>query len=423
MQVVRLSSTDELLRLRDAWNALAGGVPFRAWEWCYPWWWHYCPDSALLTLALRDKGGVLRALVPWHLQTSPARGRVVRFFGSGETCADYQTILVRPADAAETAVSLAEWLTIHARDWDLLEWDNVEADDPALSLLADELSARGHVVRREPALNCWRLTFPESWEAYESRLSKSHRKQMRRHESRLFDTGRAVLHTVGASDTPSITEQFDRAYSILVELHQKHWQHRQAAGVFASRRFLEFHRDAARKLLSAGRLRLHWLELDGLPIAAEYHLTGDGVVYAYQSGVDPDCLDVEPGALVTLATIKLAFRDGFRAIDFLRGDEPYKAHWRARPRPCVSVRVVCKRPAARVRNRAWESARSLKRWWAGTAPRPASAPLHEPSPEPAAPIAPAPSVVPSVVSPPVITPPLVAPDSSPFLSDFIPTGP
>jgi CelD/BcsL family acetyltransferase involved in cellulose biosynthesis len=426
MQVVRLTGTDELLPLRADWNALAGGVPFRAWEWCYPWWWHYCANSRLWVLCVRDERGGLRALVPWHVQVSPARGRVVRFFGSGEACADYQTVLVRPGDAAAVAHSLADWLTGHARDWDLLEWDNVEADDPALGLLANELAARGHIVRRERALACWRLAFPESWEAYEARLSKSHRKQARRHESRLLDTGRAVLHTVGPGDAGPLTEQFDHAYSILVDLHQKRWKRRLAPGAFASRRFLQFHRDAARKFLSAGRLRLHWLELDGRPVAAEYHLAGEGVVYAYQSGVDPECLGEEPGALATLATIKLALRDGFRAIDFLRGDEPYKAHWRALPRPCVSVRVVCKRPAARVRNRAWEGARSLKRWWTGTARRPATAPGHEPTRPPAAPFAPAPDApphLPGPVEPPAPAPPLVSPGASSCSSDLIPTGP
>ena len=40
-------------------------------------------------------------------------------------------------------------------------------------------------------------------------------------------------------------------------------------------------------------------------------------------------------------------------MDFLRGDEPYKAHWRAKPQPSTDIRIVADRSAARLRHRAW----------------------------------------------------------------------
>ena len=42
------------------------------------------------------------------------------------------------------------------------------------------------------------------------------------------------------------------------------------------------------EMLRAGQLRPGWLEVDRRPVVAEYQLTGDGVVYAYQSGIDPE---------------------------------------------------------------------------------------------------------------------------------------
>src|SRR5207244_453594 len=94
------------------------------------------------------------------------------------------------------------------------------------------------------------------------------------------------------------------------------------------------------------RLRLHWLELDGRPVAAEYHIAGEDIVYAYQSGIEPEVLHEEPGHLAAIATLQLAIAQGYRAFDFLRGDEPYKAHWRAQPRP----------PCRRLQN-AWAASR------------------------------------------------------------------
>ena len=103
-------------------------------------------------------------------------------------------------------------------------------------------------------------------------------------------------------------------------------------GCFASRVFHEFHHEVAGRLLERGQLRVSWMELDGSPAAAEYHVADTKATYAYQGGVDPDRLDEEPGRLSTILCLRAAIEEGHTQIDFLRGDEPYKAHWRATPR-------------------------------------------------------------------------------------------
>jgi CelD/BcsL family acetyltransferase involved in cellulose biosynthesis len=131
--------------------------------------------------------------------------------------------------------------------------------------------------------------------------------------------------------------------------------------MFASQRFAAFHRDLMAKLLERGQLLLHWVELDGAAVAAEYHLLGGRTVYAYQAGVDPAALGESPGRLAHIATIRKSIECGYRAFDFLRGDEPYKAHWRATPRGSVEVRVACRRWAAQTRLKLWRGGAWAKR--------------------------------------------------------------
>jgi CelD/BcsL family acetyltransferase involved in cellulose biosynthesis len=149
---------------------------------------------------------------------------------------------------------------------------------------------------------------------------------------------------------------------MLVELHQRRWQSLGERGRFASPRFLQFHRDCAPKLFDAGCLDLVWLELDGRPLAAEYHLLSVDTAYAYQSGIDPERLDEEPGRMAVMTTIQRQIDLGRRYYDFLRGDEPYKSHWRAVPQPTWEVRVVPRRTAARVRHGVMSATDSVKNW-------------------------------------------------------------
>ncbi|MEX2188030.1 MAG: GNAT family N-acetyltransferase [Pirellulales bacterium] len=390
MYVTRIASADELSTLAKTWNCLSGGVPFRRYEWLTRWWTHYRPasdageqrpdqpdiaatvapadsphgarpGSELFVLAVRDTSEQLIGIAPWYIEPTLTGGRVVRFLGSGEICSDYMSVLATPEFAPQVAVALSDHLCETAfRQWDALDLDGIDAEDPTIRRLAVALEARGASVARRPGLNCWRLALPESWDAYLAGVSKSHRKQLRRIETRLLDTGRARLHSVRGGPNFDAAA-LDVAWSHLIDLHQRRRTALGQKGCFASPRFAAFHRDVSRRMADDQALRLDWLEIDGQPAAAEYHLTAGGVAFAYQAGVAPEMIDDEPGRAITVALIRQAIADGLSAIDFLRGDEPYKAHFRAEPRKSIVLRVVAPRAAARWRNRAWQTGDGLKR--------------------------------------------------------------
>ncbi len=341
MIIHRLTTVAELDRLAGAWNELAGGIPFRRHEWLASWWRHYGAGGELYTLAVYDGAEKPIGIAPLFLERSRVQGRVLRVLGTGEVCSDYVGLLCRAEQAAEIAVSLADWLCAAADDrengWDALRWEGIDSRDEVVARMTEELAARGCLVNRRDGPNCWRLELPSSWSAYEASLSKSHRKQVRRLIDRTLDKNRTVLHTV------TDKSQLAKGRQILIDLHQRRRRSLGQAGCFSSGAFAAFHDEVMERFLAAGMLRLHWLELDGEPAAAEYHVSGGGVIYGYQSGVAPELLHEEPGRLAAIATLRLAIEQGFTAFDFLRGDEPYKAHFRAQPRPLVEYRIAPRR--------------------------------------------------------------------------------
>jgi CelD/BcsL family acetyltransferase involved in cellulose biosynthesis len=64
---------------------------------------------------------------------------------------------------------------------------------------------------------------------------------------------------------------------------------------------------------------------------------------------------------VQTAALKGAIAEGMQVYDFLRGDEPYKALWRAERHSLAELRIVARHPAARLRHRAWLAAIRVKR--------------------------------------------------------------
>jgi CelD/BcsL family acetyltransferase involved in cellulose biosynthesis len=345
LTVIEVCDEDSLRALARAWNALAGDIPFRGWEWYERWWRHYRdPHSRLMVLSVSDERGEIVGIAPWYVRRSLRQGRVVRFLASGEVCSDYLTILAEPELADAVATRLADWLAAEgAGCWDLLDLEGVEQDDRAIASLGARFAEHNHWVDRQAELSCWRSELPGDWQKFLATLSKSRRDRTRGLLRRAVETGRAVVHRATTRD------ELEQAFAILVDLHQKRRRSLLQQGCFASKQFTEFHREIAAVLLTSGRLRMLWTELDGRPVAAEYSIVGGDTVYYYLGGFEPELADQTPGWLSLAASLKLAIEEGYRAYDFLRGDESYKASWRATARPLVRVRIVGSRKSARVR--------------------------------------------------------------------------
>lgn len=361
MQVVWITRWDELAGLAPYWNALARGVPFRSFAWLGGWWRHYgaedADDRRLFALAVYDDRNELAGLAPWYLEKTPNRGQVVRLLGSGDVCSDYLSLLCLPGGEAQVADALANWLCDSGSNrWHALLLGGVDAGDVVTQCFIERMRELGSPVYCQPGPNCWRIELPPTWDDYLAELSKSHRKQVRRLDERLFAAGRAKLRT---AEQPS---ELIRGLEILVELHARRRGELGQRGAFDQPDFAAFHHEAAEQLLAERVLRLSWIELDGRPVAAEYQLAGKHAVYAYQSGIEPEALDFEPGRLATMATLRRAIDDGYRWFDLLRGDEPYKAHWRARPRASLDVCILPLSGPDWLKRRALVARWQLRRW-------------------------------------------------------------
>jgi len=62
-------------------------------------------------------------------------------------------------------------------------------------------------------------------------------------------------------------------------------------------------------------------------MAADIGFRSANGLYTYQGGISTDHLKLEPGRAIIKCQIELAMERGLEFIDFLRGDEPYKARF------------------------------------------------------------------------------------------------
>ena len=371
MRSVCVDRLDDLTQYRAAWDDLAGENIFRSWNWFSTWWKHYGDqhtagrNRALRTILVfpndrNDKrpteGSKSEpiAILPCYLERSIGRGRVWRLCGDGEVCSDHLGLLSREKDPIPAADAVAQ-LLLARNDWDLLEFSAIDLDDEPTRALGRALNIRGGASAEVAGPQIWTVELPSTWDEYLMQLSKSHRKKIRRLLKRAADDGGIGWHK------PTTEEEFDVAWAHFADLHQRRWESVGEPGCFASSSWSGFHGEVARKLFSEGDLRLGWLEQRGRPIAAEYQFARGDTTYAYQGGVEPEQLDGQAGRLSLTCAIQQSLSEGRRRFDFLRGDEPYKRHWRAEASPTVTLQVIPPRSTALWRCRAWEAAHQAGR--------------------------------------------------------------
>lgn len=378
MYIQTITDLENLEVTSERWDTLAGSCVFRSWTWLSTWWKHYGADasrklhiiqvwegeprpqcaSPATEPATETDHSKLAAILPCYLETTVSRGKVLKLLGDGEVCSDHLDLLVTATNAKRCGGAIADHLCGSGADWDLIDFPtlDVACEQTKITALIQALQQAGCHTTQTADLNTWSIDLPETWEDFLALQSKSHRKQLRRLQKRVLDTDDCHWHQV------KLLEDFDAAWEILIDLHQKRRISLGEPGCFASEGWSEFHRDVARKLLAEGRLRLSWLELAGEPIAAEYHFAGGRTSFVYQGGLDPERLDEEPGRLSLIRCIQHAIEEGHRKFDLLRGDEPYKPHWRAVARETAHVQVVPNRQSAKLRYHTWSSVRGAARW-------------------------------------------------------------
>ncbi len=341
------------------WDSLAGDSPLQQSAWLGTWWDHFGDDSRSYFLVARDENNIVRGILP--LYAGGNRGRVLRFVGDGLACSDGLSVLCAAADARSVGNEMGAWLATHCASgedgWSLLDLDGVIAGDIAMVALVDGLTAAHATVHAESRMHTWFKSTSDTWDTYLSALSKPRRRSTRSLANRIDETPEMSLNI---SENES---ELYRDLDAMIELHQARWNDLGQPGSYANSEFRSFIHESAIRFLQQGRLRMQTLRLHDEVIAGELQMIGtDRAITIYSTGVNMHHADLEPGRILTVATIRHAYQNSSPGIDYLRGDEAYKGHLGAKPKRIARLRVVPPTALGRIQHAAWKGAFEVQQW-------------------------------------------------------------
>lgn len=329
----RVPLADALALGPELWDQLlarsGAGSPFLTWAW------HRAGADAMppkevgscQAVVLRGASGGVETVFPFRVQRDRCWGMPVTELGwpFGDLgCPDHLDILATPEADLDALAGTLERLP-----WVAIRLGNVAEAASNVARFCAACERRGWRVRGRSLGRYLYLELPASWEAYLSSLSSHGRHAVRRKERKL-----SREHTVTLTDYGQ--ERLQEGLHHLQRLHAARWG---GGGAFRDPAWERLHRSFAASLSDGGQLWLVTLDLDGAPAAAWYGFALGDTVYHYQSGRDPRWEQDRVGSVLMGLMIRRAIERGYRRMDLLRGEEPYKTEWTQTARRCYEVMV------------------------------------------------------------------------------------
>ena len=339
--------------LRGAWDDLAvsSARPYSSPSWLLAWWRPAAPAGALLRVAAAFDGDELVGVAPFF--ALPAHGGLTRYRLLAAGASAHVEPLARAGRERQAGIVLAGTLAAATPRPDILRLEGVPATSPWPDLLAHNWPGRSRPWCHEeattpaPAISLEGRTFA----AWFGSKSRNFRQQMRRGRRQLEERG-AVFRLA------SNEEELQRDLRAFSGLHRSRWSPRGGSGVLTTgvERMLA---DAGRELVSAGRLRVWSVDVDGLTIASTIFLAAGGEVGYWLGGFDEAWAAQRPSLQAILAAVEDAFERGERRFDLGPGAADYKYRFADGDEILSSVALVPQGPAqSRARTSVLSSAAS-----------------------------------------------------------------
>jgi CelD/BcsL family acetyltransferase involved in cellulose biosynthesis len=331
--------------LARGWARLAervGAPPFAHPGWFVAWYGAFGHREPEILTVRRD--GEVSAVLP--LERHP---------GSLRAAANWHTPLFTPLAAdQESLEALCEaLLRMRAGRYDLVMLD---PDDPAVSAIQRAAPHSVHrVVARQPYVDV-----TGGWNAYDERLPRKHRKELRRLRRRLGEEGEVeVEFTAGGERLGAL---LDEGFAI----EGSGWKEENGTAIASEPHVERFYREVAHWADVRGWLVLAFLRLDGRAIAFDLGLEVEGAAYALKGGFAPEFRRFAPGNLLTYEALMHAFAsEHLSSYEFLGDADDYKLAWSDTVRERVRVQAFRRTPTGLAEMLAWTHGRRAAKWVLG----------------------------------------------------------
>ena len=299
-------------------------TPFQNHAWLHSWWLSYGRPGRLRLVLVRE-GAELVAAAPLMLR----RGPVPRLVPLGGAISDYGDVLIDDECADRAATVLVEALSAAART--ALIDCRVVRPGGAVEHVYERWSGPRRRLQDSLCLELPAVPMDQLVSRLASGKAQRTRAKLRK------------LRALGVERHVVPPDRVGPALQRLLELHRLQWQGRNVTSEHLQTRFCEHLVRSVGPMVNSGDAVVTEFRLDGDVVAVDLTLLSRRLAGGYLYGAHPRLRERKADVAVMLldACTQHTGDGGLRTLSLLRGDEPYKHHWR--PEPVVNRRLLLAR--------------------------------------------------------------------------------
>ncbi|MFJ2440721.1 MULTISPECIES: GNAT family N-acetyltransferase [unclassified Streptomyces] len=322
------------------WNALhrasRAATPFQSHAWLHSWWLSYGTAGRLRIVLVRERGELIAA-APLMLVLRPLPVLVPL----GGTISDFSDVLLDDdyATAGEgagdtVAAELAKSLAAVARTA-VIDLREVRPGAAAERVYAHWTGPRRRLAD-SPCLELPAVPMDELLGRLPASRAQRVRAKLRK------------LDALGIEERAVPGDEIPLAVGRLLALHRLQWQGRGVTPEHLSTRFAEHLARSVRAMAERGDARITEFRLSGTVVAADLTLMSGALAGGYLYGADPvlRAKKADVATMLLRSGAEWVGTSGCSTLSMLRGNEPYKHHWR--PETVRNQRLLLARPALRL---------------------------------------------------------------------------
>jgi hypothetical protein len=338
---VRLvSSVNEFSELEDVWDRLAiesSSTIYQTFEWSFYWWKSYSTkrQHELYILLFYDDTQLV-GIAPLFIYKETVFGipftRCLGFLGCGTSFeksfgffldngpSDYLDVLIMPKYESIVAEAFLEYLSKQHDLYDKIQLLNVREDGQFYRYIFPRVGNYNFTCHSLRADCCPYIRVPLSLDSYLQGLPVSVRRRFTQtHKAAVEES----LYSIHSSES---NEEYRKAFSDLIQLHQDRWNRLGYRGFFGDDQYREFFTNIFWAFLSKGWLWFKTANSNNQCIAGRLAFKFNNQYYDYLSGFDDltPAAKRRPGLALLLNIIQEATKNNSSVVDLLRGDESYK---------------------------------------------------------------------------------------------------
>ena len=268
-------------------------------------WWNSFADKADLKLLSIKNGEKLIGVAPLMIKDN-----CLTFIGDTDLF-DYHDVFV--IDFIDKSYQYL-WTYIKSLTWNDCIFKSLPSNSDFLRFFKElkESDMEINIIEEDniPVLN-----LKNNWEEYLGSLNKKRRHELKRKLRRLYENNNVKQYY--SQDISKFDCDLDEFFRLLKLSSPDKFD-------FLTEERQDFFSKASKALFEEGRLKLYFMEIDEVKVAACICFDYNNIYSLYNSGYDPDYSNLSVGLLNKALCIKESIDLNYKKFDFLRGSERYK---------------------------------------------------------------------------------------------------